>query len=43
LRELPILDVGVIAANITVYYKPPTDILPMRPVPQPAFDEARLK
>ncbi len=43
LGEVPALAVEVIAANITAYYKWPTDILPMRPLPESAFDEARLK
>ncbi len=43
LGEVPTLAVEVIAANITAYYKLPTDILPMRPVPESAFDEVRLK
>ena len=43
LGEVPILAIEVIAANITAYYKLPTDILPMRPLPESTFDEARLK
>ncbi len=43
LGEVPTLAVEVIAANITAYYKLPTDILPMLPIPESAFDEARLK
>lgn len=43
LGEVPTLAVEVIAANITAYYKLPTDILPMRPLPESAFDAARLK
>jgi len=43
LGEVPALAVEVIAANITAYYKWPADILPMRPLPESAFDEARLK
>ncbi len=41
--EVPALAVQVIAANISAYYKRPTDILPMLPVPESAFDEVRLK
>ena len=43
LGEVPSLAVEVIAANITAYYRWPADILPMRPIPESAFDEARLK
>ena len=43
LGEVPTLAVEVIAANITAYYKWRVDILPMRPLPESAFDEARLK
>jgi archaemetzincin len=43
LGEVPKLAVEVIAANITAYYKLPADILPMLPIPESAFDEARLK
>jgi archaemetzincin len=41
--EVPALAVEVIAANITAYYKFPADILPMRPIPESAFDRVRLK
>ena len=43
LGEVPAMAVEVIAANITAYYKLPADILPMLPIPESAFDEARLK
>lgn len=43
LGEVPTLAVEVIAANITAYYKLPADILPVRPLPEAAFDEGRLK
>lgn len=43
LGEVPRLAVEVIAANITAYYKSPTDILPMQPLPESAFDAARMK
>lgn len=41
--EVPPLSVQVIAANITVYYGCPADVLPVLPLPESAFDEARLK
>ncbi|WDP90992.1 MAG: archaemetzincin family Zn-dependent metalloprotease [Desulfobacter sp.] len=43
LGEVPELVIKVIAANITAYYKWPADALPMQPVPESAFDGARLK
>ncbi len=43
LGEVPTLAVDVIAANITAYYKVPADILPMLPILESAFDEARGK
>ena len=43
LGEVPAFAIKVIAANITAYYKWPADVLPMRPVPRSAFDEASLK
>ena len=42
LGEVPALVPNVIAANITACYKRPVDILPVRPVPEDAFDQARL-
>ncbi len=43
LGEVPAFAVKVIAANITAYYKWPVDMLPVQPVPESAFDPARLK
>jgi archaemetzincin len=43
LGEVPPLAVEVIAANITVYYNWPADILPMQPIPDSAYDKVRLK
>ncbi len=42
-EEVPALAVEVIAANITEYYKWPADILPMKSMPESAFDEVRMK
>jgi archaemetzincin len=41
--EVPQLAVEVIAANISAYYKVQADVLPMRTLPESAFDDGRLK
>jgi archaemetzincin len=43
LGDVPAIVLKVIAANITAYYKWPAAVLPVRPVPESAFDDRRLQ